>query len=124
MATVTVEVHGRPYTVGCADGQESRVRDLARAFDGHVRQVAADVGAVGDLRLFLMAALLVADESADLRAQLNRLKVEHDRVTQGYGPPATPSAPPGPSVNEVQHRAALALIAAAERIERLTVELA
>lgn len=122
MATVTVEVHGRPYTVGCADGQESRVRDLARAFDGHVRQVAADVGAVGDLRLFLMAALLVADESADLRAQLNRLKVEHDRVTQGYGPPATPALV-GPSAAEVEQRAALALNAAAERIERLTAEL-
>jgi cell division protein ZapA len=120
MATVTVEVHGRPYTVGCADGQEERVRTLAKVFSDNVKQVSADVGAVGDLRLFLMAALLLADEAADLRAQLNRLKVEHDRVTQGFGPPPAT----GPAVEEVERRAALALEAAADRIERLTAELA
>ena len=62
MATVTVEVNGRPYAVGCADGQEERVRELARQFDAHVRQVAGEVGHVGDIRLFLMAGLLLADE--------------------------------------------------------------
>ena len=30
MATVTVEINGRPYAVGCADGQEERVRMLAQ----------------------------------------------------------------------------------------------
>ena len=34
MATVTVEINGRPYAVGCADGQEERVRILAKQFDG------------------------------------------------------------------------------------------
>lgn len=67
MATVTVEVNGRPYAVGCADGQEERVRALARHFDGHVRQVAGDVGQVGDLRLFLMAGLMLADELTESR---------------------------------------------------------
>ena len=72
MATVTVDVNGRPYSVGCADGQEERVRALAQQFDDHVRQIARDVGQVGDLRLFLMAALLVSDELADIRGQLAR----------------------------------------------------
>lgn len=67
MATVTVEVNGRPYAVGCADGQEARVRALAKQFDGHVRQVAGEVGHVGDLRLFLMAGLLLADELHEAR---------------------------------------------------------
>jgi hypothetical protein len=62
MATVTVEINGRSYAVGCADGQEERVRILAKQFDGHVRQVSAEVGHVGDLRLFLMAGLMLADE--------------------------------------------------------------
>ncbi|MFN5615813.1 MAG: cell division protein ZapA [Brevundimonas sp.] len=70
MATVTVEVNGRPYAVGCADGQEDRVVALARPFDQHVREVAGSVGHVGDLRLFLMAALLLADELHDARAAL------------------------------------------------------
>lgn len=67
MATVTVEINGRPYAVGCADGQEERVRILAKQFDNHVRQVAADVGHVGDIRLFLMAALVLADELHEVR---------------------------------------------------------
>ena len=74
MATVTVEVNGRPYSVGCADGQEDRVRQLAREFDANVRQIGREVGQVGDLRLFLMAALLVSDELADVRNQLARAK--------------------------------------------------
>ena len=67
MATVTVDINGRPYAGGCADGQEERVRILAKQFDGHVRQVAGEVGHVGDLRLFLMAGLLLADELHEAR---------------------------------------------------------
>ena len=67
MATVTVEINGRPYAVGCADGQEERVRILAKQFDGHVRQVAGEVGHVGDIRLFLMAGLMLADELHEVR---------------------------------------------------------
>jgi cell division protein ZapA len=70
MATVSVDINGRPYAVGCADGQEERVRILARQFDNHVRSVAGDVGHVGDLRLFLMAALLLADELHEARLAL------------------------------------------------------
>ncbi|WP_295242392.1 cell division protein ZapA [uncultured Brevundimonas sp.] len=72
MATVTVEVNGRPYAVGCADGQEERVRILAKQFDNQVRQVAGDVGHVGDLRLFLMSALILADELHEARLNAGR----------------------------------------------------
>ena len=57
-----MDVNGRPYAVGCADGQEERVRILAKQFDNQVRAVAQDVGQVGDLRLFLMSALILVDE--------------------------------------------------------------
>lgn len=69
MATVTVEVHGRPYAVGCADGQEARVRDLASQFNERVQGVADQVGQVGDVRLFLMAALMLADELGEAKRQ-------------------------------------------------------
>ncbi len=83
MATVNVEINGRQYMVGCADGQEERVRLLARQFDENVRQVAGDVGAVGELRLFLMAALLVSDELAEIprpiQPHARRLRTGPDR---------------------------------------------
>ena len=80
MATVTVEINGRPYAVGCADGQEDRVRLLAKQFDGHVRQVSGEVGHVGDIRLFLMAGLLLADEL-------------HEARLNGGAPPASKRSP-------------------------------
>jgi cell division protein ZapA len=104
MATVTVEINGRPYAVGCADGQEERVRILAKQFDVHVRQVASDVGHVGDIRLFLMAALVLADELHEVR------------MTNGSGAlePRAAMTPP-PSDTGV----AEALNAVAARIEKI-----
>lgn len=104
MATVTVEINGRPYAVGCADGQEERVRILAKQFDANVRQVAAEVGHVGDLRLFLMGALLLADEL-------------HEVKLAGGGAPVTPAAPPSDA------GVAEALNAVAARIEKIAQKL-
>jgi cell division protein ZapA len=106
MATVTVEINGRPYAVGCADGQEVRVRSLAAEFDGHVRQVAKDVGQVGEIRLFLMAALLLSDELHEARAQ----------VAGGA------SAASGGDGAAAERLAFEALTRAAERIEALAAE--
>ena len=104
MATVTVDINGRPYAVGCADGQEERVRVLAKQFDEHVRQVAGEVGHVGDIRLFLMAGLLLADE------------LHEARLAPG-APPSEPlaAAPPTTSNDGV----AEALNAVAARIEKI-----
>ena len=107
MATVTVEVNGRPYAVGCADGQEERVRILAKQFDNQVRQVAGDVGHVGDLRLFLMSALILADELHE--ARLNAGKVG----------PLSATAPAAASTDGV----AEALNAVAARIEKIAQNL-
>lgn len=108
MATVTVEVNGRPYAVGCADGQEERVRILGRQFDNQVRQIARDVGHVGDIRLFLMAALVLADELHDARLRLQ---------DGGAGAPDAPAARPDTVAAE---GVAEALNAVAARIEKLT----
>ena len=105
MATVTVEINGRPYAVGCADGQEDRVRILGKQFDTSVRQVAGDVGHVGDVRLFLMAALMLADELHEAR-----LALQNSLVT---ATPAPAAAPAGDGVAE-------ALNAVAARIEKIT----
>ncbi|ASE38719.1 cell division protein ZapA [Brevundimonas vesicularis] len=107
MATVTVEVNGRPYAVGCADGQEERVRILAKQFDNQVRQVAGDVGHVGDLRLFLMSALILADE------------LHEARLNAGKAGPSSATAPVPASTDGV----AEALNAVAARIEKIAQNL-
>jgi cell division protein ZapA len=70
MAEVMVRVNGRGYPVGCEDGQEGHVSNLASMFDQHVSSVAREVGQLGETRLFLLGALMLADELADVRARL------------------------------------------------------
>ena len=52
MAQVNITVNGRPYAVGCEDGQEAHLMELARLFDRQVRQVSEDMGQLGETRLF------------------------------------------------------------------------
>lgn len=106
MAEVTLSVNGRPYVVGCEDGQESHLTELARLFDDQVRLVSKEVGQLGETRLFLMAALLLADELSDLRGQLSGLEADHARLQASYA--------------SVEGKAAAALEAAARRIEKLS----
>jgi len=105
MAQVTLSVNGRPYVVGCEDGQEAHLTELARLFDVQVQQVSKDVGQLGETRLFLMAALLLADELSDLRGRLAGLQADHARLQSEAG--------------SVEGRAVAALEAAARRIEKL-----
>jgi cell division protein ZapA len=108
MSTVNVEVNGHPFAVGCEDGQESHVRTLAAQFDRQVQEVSRAVGRVGDLRLFLMAALLTADELADVRARLAQAQAELARLQSDQA--------------RAEARAAQALDAAATRIEALAAK--
>ena len=114
MATVNVEVNGRSYAVGCEDGQEEHVKSLARQFDKQVQEVNKQVGTVGELRLFLMAALTTADELAETRARLDRLtSAGGGGMLRGGGTTASHDT------SRVEQRAAAALDEAAQRIEAL-----
>jgi cell division protein ZapA len=62
MPLVNVMVNGRAYTIACDEGEEDHLRDLAATVDAKAREVLGSVGQVGDTRLLLMAALLIADE--------------------------------------------------------------
>jgi cell division protein ZapA len=108
MAQISVEVNGRPYAVGCEDGQEAHLMELAKMFDHQVRQVGQDMGQLGDTRLFLMGALLLADELADARNRLAALQAEVTRLQADRA--------------RVETRAVNTLEAAAKRIEKLAGE--
>jgi cell division protein ZapA len=105
MAQLTIEVNGRPYLVGCEDGQENHLRELARLFDSQVTQLAGSVGSLGETRLFLMGALMMADELADTRARLALAQADVTKLRQ--------------ELHTVENRAGAALDAAAQRIEAL-----
>ena len=108
MAQVTVEINGKPYSVGCEDGQEGHLRALAAVFDRQVRLVSQEVGALGDTRLMLMGALLLADELEETRARLAHVQKDLTRVQSDYA--------------RSEARAVVALDAASKRIEALAAE--
>jgi cell division protein ZapA len=115
MPAITVDVNGRPYVVGCEPGEEDHVRALARQFDRQVQEIAGQVGAVGELRLFLLAALLSADELADTRARLDRL--------QSGAANLRPAPVAAADTARVEQRAAAVLEEAAARVEALAERL-
>ena len=108
MSTVTVEVGGHPFAVGCAGGQEAHVRPHPAPVARPVQAVCRAVGRVGDLRLFLMAALMTADELSDLRARMAQAQAELARLQSDQA--------------RAEARAAQALDAAAHRIEALAAK--
>ena len=107
MAQVNVEVNGRPYAVGCEDGQEAHLLEIAKLFDHQVRQVSQDMGQLGDTRLFLMGALLLADELYDAKNRLGAMQAEIARLQAERA--------------RVETKAVIALESAAARIEKLAV---
>jgi cell division protein ZapA len=76
MPLVNVMVNNRAYTIACDEGEEEHLKELAAHVDTKVRELLGSVGQVGDQRLMLMAALLVADEYQTVTAQLEALKSE------------------------------------------------
>jgi cell division protein ZapA len=78
MAQVEVEVGGRRYEVGCRDGEEDRLRMLARLVDGRASDVARAIGRGNEARELLMTALLLADELDESRNAVVARRLEDD----------------------------------------------
>lgn len=77
MASVTLTIVGRPYTVGCEDGQEDHLRHLAHELDRRARAMADATGAVGEGLILVLAGLMLADEVADAKAVGSPLQDEN-----------------------------------------------
>jgi cell division protein ZapA len=74
MGQVTVSVNGRSYAVGCDDGEEEHVEYLAEFIDKRVRELTEAVGHVGEDRLLLMAALLIAEDLESAYGEIEVLR--------------------------------------------------
>ena len=114
LAKVQIEINGRRYAIGCDEGQEEHVMRLARYFDEHVKRLASSVGQIGDQRLFLMGALIVADEMHDLKVRLDKAEAEIARLSDVRAQAALAALDPAPVT---------ALDGAAGRLEALAARL-
>lgn len=101
MGQVTVSVNGRSHTIGCDDGDEDRVFELARYIDRRAGELSQSIGTASDSRILLMTALLIADDLATAYEEIDRLR-------SGEAPESVP-----------QHRAA----DLADRLEAIAARL-
>ena len=76
MAQVVVHVNGHPYTMQCANGEEEHLRELAELLDSEVAGIRRGVGAVGDIRLLVMAGLMVADRLSEAIKRIEDMEDE------------------------------------------------
>jgi cell division protein ZapA len=80
MAQVTVTINGRGYPIACKEGEEERIGELARYVDTKVRGFAEELGNVGEARLLLLTALVLADELADAQAATGRARASNGAI--------------------------------------------
>ncbi|MDR6758854.1 cell division protein ZapA [Mycoplana sp. BE70] len=76
MAQVTVLIDGKAYRMACEEGQEQHLTDLASGFDRYVGHLKGQFGEIGDLRLTVMAGIMVMDELSEVTRRLQALEAE------------------------------------------------
>ena len=109
MRDVEVSINRRPFRIACEEEQEPRLRALAKYVDHEVQGLAEQFGQIGDDRLLVMVALLLAD----------RL----DEASSGSSGPPTNIAPAGVGNGMDEDEAAELFNLLAERLERMAAQL-
>ncbi|HEV2552455.1 MULTISPECIES: cell division protein ZapA [unclassified Bosea (in: a-proteobacteria)] len=110
MPQVNVTIAGKAYRMACGEGEEPHLEGLARVYDGKIQEMRQAFGEIGDMRLHVMAALMVADEASELQRRVARLEAELAALQGDAGAADR-------RLGEIEDRAAEALVTAAERIE-------
>jgi cell division protein ZapA len=116
MSQVTVTINGRNFRLVCEDGQQEHLAGLAGELDRRIGGLRTRFGEIGDTRLTIMAALMIADELSESSSRLRRIEEELASLN-------------GARIASAEHAKATqaaisaALNSAAERIESLTKRL-
>jgi cell division protein ZapA len=97
MGHVTISVHGREYRMACREGEQKRVAELAAYIETRTAELRGGMKLVQDDKLFLMTALMVADELLETRDELQRAL--RYLASLGARQPAEPMARVEPVMN-------------------------
>ena len=76
MSQVIATIAGRQFRLACEDGQEDHLQALAKDIDQRIIDLRRKFGEIGDTRLTVMAALMVADQFAEAMHKMRRLEEE------------------------------------------------
>lgn len=84
MSQVSVTINGRSYDLTCDDGEEDHLRQLAAYVDGRVTELVTTTGQIGDLRLLVLASLMVADELGDANGAVSESEAMRKAAADRY----------------------------------------
>ncbi|CDZ35071.1 Hypothetical protein NGAL_HAMBI1145_26740 [Neorhizobium galegae bv. officinalis] len=76
MAQVTVMIDGKAYRMACEEGQEDHLTELADRFDRYVGHLKGQFGEIGDLRITVMAGIMIMDELSEMTRKLGLIEAE------------------------------------------------
>ena len=76
MAQINATIAGRQFRLACEDGQEEHLQSLAGDLDQRIGELRKKFGEIGDTRLTVMAALMIADEMAEAARKIRRMEEE------------------------------------------------
>src|SRR5262252_2412802 len=112
MAHVSVTINSRQYRMACDDGQEHHLARLAHDLDQRITNLRGTFGEIGDMRLTVMAALILIDELSEARQRMHRIETEFAGLQQARAAAADGS-------EAVEADLAAAFNSASERIEKM-----
>jgi cell division protein ZapA len=116
MGQVTVTIAGKVYRMACGDGEEAHLEGLAALYDSRIDEMRKGLGELGDMRLHVMAALMLADEMQDAKKRLAAAETRLEALKGDAGSAET-------RADEVERLATEAIATAAERIEAIAKSL-
>ncbi|WP_159950892.1 cell division protein ZapA [Rhizobium sp. 18065] len=116
MAQVTVTIDGKAYRMACEEGQEGHLTELADQFDRYVSHLKSQFGEIGDLRITVMAGIMVMDELAEIKRRMSAMEGDLASLREGRD-----SAVSGASHREEQVVSALGELT--ERLNGITRKL-
>ena len=116
MVQVNATIAGHQYRLACEDGQEEHLQLLAKDLDERIAELRKKFGEIGDTRLTVMAALMVADELTEAVRKIRRLEEEATALQDARVVAAD-------RAKEASSAVVNAFNSAAERIEGITRKL-
>ncbi len=112
MPQVAVVISGKAYRMACGEGEEEHLKALAAVIDGKITELRGSFGEIGDMRLHVMSALMVADEQVEAKRRIAALEEELAALR-------TIAAAGDERAHALEAQVADTIGRAAERIERL-----
>ena len=73
LSVVSISFNNRTYRFACGENEVQRLQDITKYVKAKLDILVGEHGPVGDERLMLMAALMIADELLDARADIDEL---------------------------------------------------